>query len=220
MASVKICGVNSEAAFDAAVEAGADYIGFVFFPPSPRYVTAAQAAALSARQAGGPARVGLFVDPKPAEIEAVLAQLRLDVLQVHAPAAEIAALKARFGLPVWQALGVQSAADFPAPGAADGYVVEARPPAGATRPGGNAVIADWNLLASFPKDKFWLLAGGLTPGNVAEALRRTGAPGADVSSGVETAPGVKSPERIKEFVRQGKEARTSFCEQKEAKKLY
>jgi phosphoribosylanthranilate isomerase len=206
MATVKICGVNSEAAFDAAAQAGAEYIGFVFFPPSPRYVTAAQAAALSARHPGGPARVGLFVDPKPAEIEAVLAHVPLDVLQVHAPAAEIAALKARFGLPVWQALGVESAADFPAPdSAADGFIVEAKPPAGATRPGGNAVMADWDLLAGFPKGKFWLLAGGLTPGNVAEALRRTGAPGADVSSGVESAPGVKSAAFIREFVKQVKE---------------
>jgi hypothetical protein len=113
-----------------------------------------------------------------------------------------AALRDRFGRPVWRQLGVASAADFPAADErADGYVVEAKPPPGATRPGGNAVRADWALLATFRPAKPWLLAGGLNPGNVAEAIARTGAPGVDVSSGVETAPGVKSPELIRAFVR-------------------
>jgi phosphoribosylanthranilate isomerase len=198
---VKICGVNDPAAFDAVVAARADYLGFVFFPPSPRFVTAAQAAALSAPAEGGPRRVGLFVQPTLAEIAAVLAEMRLDVLQVHAPDAEVAAIKAAFGLEVWRSAGVAAEGDFPAPDeAADGFVVEARPPPGATRPGGNAVIADWGLLGSWEIQKFWLLAGGLTPENVAGALAETGAPGADVSSGVETAPGVKSPELIRRFV--------------------
>src|ERR1700723_3594644 len=99
---VKICGVNSAAAFDAVVAAGADYLGFVFFPPSPRFVTGGQAAVLSARYEGGPKRVGLFVEPAMAEIEAVLAVVRLDVLQVYGPVDEVAAIKARFGLPVWR----------------------------------------------------------------------------------------------------------------------
>jgi len=201
MALVKICGIKDEAAFDAVVEAGADYVGLNFFAASPRYVTPARAAELSTRHAGGPRRVGLFVAPGLAEVAAVLDQVRLDVLQVYGGDLEIAALRARFGLPVWQGLGVETEADFPAADAvADGFVVEARPPAGATRPGGNAVAADWGLLAGFPPARFWLLAGGLTPETVAAGLRRTGAAGADVSSGVETAPGVKSPKLIARFV--------------------
>ncbi len=201
MSLVKICGINSAAAFDAAWEAGADYIGFVFFPPSPRYVTPAQAASLSARQAGGPLRVGLFVNPDEAQIETVLRAIRLDILQLHAIPELAAALRARFGLPVWRQLGVAAEEDFPAPGEeVDGYVVEAKPPPGATRPGGNAVRADWDLLARFRPDKPWLLAGGLTPENVAAALARTHAPGVDVSSGVEHAPGQKSPDLIRAFI--------------------
>jgi phosphoribosylanthranilate isomerase len=197
---VKICGVNSAAALDAVVAAGADYLGFVFFPPSPRFVTGGQAAALSARHEGGPKRVGLFVEPAMAEIEAVLAVVRLDVLQVYGPVDEVAAIKARFGLPVWRAVGVAGVEDFPAAGeAVDGYVLESKPPKGATRPGGNAVMADWELLAGWRGDRFWLLGGGLTPENVAGAIKLSGAPGVDVSSGVETAPGVKSPELIAKF---------------------
>jgi len=204
---VKICGVNSEAAFDAVVAAGADYLAFNFFLASPRFVTPARAAALSARHTGGPLRVGLFVEPPADEVAAALATVRLDVLQVHASLAAIAALRARFGLPVWRALGVAAAEDLPgADEPVDGYVVEAKPPPGATRPGGNAVLADWNLLGGWKTSKFWLLAGGLTPANVAAALRATNAPGADVSSGVETAPGVKSPALIDAFVRQARGA--------------
>jgi phosphoribosylanthranilate isomerase len=200
-ALVKICGINSPAAFDAVVEAGADFLGFVFFPPSPRFVTPAQAAALSARHPGGPQRVGLFVKPAAADIASVLAEVQLDILQIYATPAEAAALKAQFGLPLWRSLGVSSPQDFPEPAEpVEGYVAEQKPPPGATRPGGNAVQADWALLARWRPEKFWLLAGGLRPDNVAEALRITGAPGADVSSGVECAPGEKSPALIKAFV--------------------
>ncbi len=199
---VKICGVNAPAAFDAVVAAEADYLGFVFFPPSPRFVTAGQAAALSARARGGPQRVGLFVNPTLAEVAAVLAEIHLDVLQVHASADMAAELKQHFSIEVWRSLGVATEAEFPCPSeAVDGYVVEAKPPPGATRPGGNAVTADWGLLARWAAPRFWLLAGGLTPENVAGALAKTGAPGADVSSGVEIAPGIKSPELIARFVK-------------------
>ncbi len=200
-ALIKICGINSSAAFDATVEAGADYLGFVFFPPSPRYVTGGQAAELSARHVGGPKRVGLFVNPTAVEIEAVLGEVPLDILQIYGSASEVAGLKAHFAMPVWRAMGVASEADFPAFGeSVDGYVVEAKPPPGSTRPGGNAVTADWNLVKRWPQKKFWLLAGGLTPENVAAAVAKTAAPGVDVSSGAETAPGVKSPELVKKFV--------------------
>ncbi len=198
---VKICGVNSEAAFDAAVAHRADYLGFVFFPPSPRFITAGQAAALSARHKGGPKRVGLFVNPSEDEIAAVLAALPLDILQIYATPAAIAAAQTRFGLPVWRAVGVGAADDLPAAGeTADGYVIESKPPPGATRPGGNALAPDWGLLAAWRTKQFWLLAGGLNPENVTAALAQTNAPGADVSSGVESAPGVKSPELIARFI--------------------
>jgi phosphoribosylanthranilate isomerase len=202
MSLVKICGINSEAAFDAAVEAGADYIGFVFFPASPRYVTPVEAATLSARHQGAkPLRVGLFVNPGFDEVDAILHEISLDILQIHGNPPLVAALRGRFGRPVWRQLGVTTAEDFPsADEHADGYIIEAKPPAGATRPGGNAVQADWPLLAQFRPVKPWLLAGGLRPDNVAEALRITGAAGADVSSGVETAPGQKSPELIRQFI--------------------
>jgi len=202
---VKICGINSPAALDAAVEASADFIGFVFFPASPRFASPAAAAALSARHAGGPKRVGLFVNPGFDEIEEVLQALTLDILQIYAPPAQIAALKFRFGLPIWRALGAATPADLPAQDEpVDGYVIEAKPPPGATRPGGNAITADWDLLSAWNTPKFWLLAGGLTPDNVAAALAKTGAPGADVSSGVETVPGVKSPELIRKFIKEVK----------------
>jgi phosphoribosylanthranilate isomerase len=203
MSLVKICGINSPAAFDAVVEGGADYIGFNFFPPSPRYVTPAEAAILSARHKGaGPLRMGLFVNPELDEIDAVLQKIALDILQIHGDPVRCAALRARFGLPVWRQLGVTTEADFPAPDeVVDGYLAEAKPPPGATRPGGNAVQADWPLLSRFRPAKPWLLAGGLRPDNVAEALRVTGAPGVDVASGVETAPGQKSPELISAFIK-------------------
>ena len=202
MSLVKICGINTPAAFDAAVEAGADYLGFNFFPPSPRYITPADAGALSARHEGAkPFRVGLFVDPGFDEIDAVLRDISLDILQIHANPSLVAALRDRFGRPVWRQLGVTTTAYFPDPKEyADGFIVEAKPPPGATRPGGNAVLADWPLLASFRPAKPWFLAGGLRPDNVAEALRATGAPGVDVSSGVETAPGQKSPDLIRQFI--------------------
>lgn len=202
MSLVKICGINSPAAFDAAVQGGADYVGFVFFPPSPRYVTPVEAAALSVRHEAGPLRVGLFVNPGLDEVDAVLQEISLDVLQIHGDPAQLATLRTRFGHPVWRQLGVTSEADFPAADEmADGYLVEAKPPPGATRPGGNAVQADWPLLSRFRPAKPWLLAGGLRPDNVAEALRITGAPGVDVSSGVESAPGQKSPELISAFIK-------------------
>ena len=129
---VKICGITDPMALAAA--AGADWVGFVFFPPSPRALAPAQAAALSAGLAGGPARVGLFVDPTDAAVAEVLAALPLDALQVYASAERVAALRARFGRPVWRAIGIATAADLPTEaGAANRFVLEAKPPAAATR---------------------------------------------------------------------------------------
>jgi phosphoribosylanthranilate isomerase len=197
---VKICGINSPAALDAAANAGADWIGYVFFPPSPRAVTPEQAAALD-RHRRGPARVGLFVDPRDDDVAQVLAALPLDVLQVHASAERAAALRSRFGVPVWHIVGVGMAADLPAsaPGV-DGLLLDAKPLPGATRPGGNALVFDWSVLRGWAAPLPWLLAGGLTPGNVAEAARVSGALAVDVSSGVECTRGVKDAGLIRAFV--------------------
>lgn len=201
MRQVKICGVNSEAALEASVEAGADYIGFVFFQRSPRVVTARQAVGLSGRYVTGPKRVGLFVLPDPAEIEAVLDLMKLDVLQIYADEAACKSMALMFGLPVWRPVGVQTSADLPRhAGAEAGYIIESRPPAAATRPGGNAVAMNWGLLSGWQSPLPWLLAGGLTADNVIEAISKSGARGVDVSSGVETLPGVKSPALIKRFI--------------------
>ena len=197
---VKICGINDATAFDAAVSAGADWVGFNFFPPSPRCVTPARAAALSARSPGGPPRVGLFVDPAPEAIAAVLDTVRLDILQVYG-AVDLTALRARFGLPIWRPIGVATAADLPvAADAADRLLVEAKPPPGATRPGGNAARFDWSLLRGWRAPVPWILAGGLTADNVAEAIRIAGATAVDVSSGVERARGVKDTALIHAFI--------------------
>jgi phosphoribosylanthranilate isomerase len=203
---VKICGMNDAAAIDAAIEAGADWVGFVFFPPSPRFVTPEQAAALSARHPGGAGRVGLFVEPEPEAIEAALAVLKLDALQLYTSAGRAAALRDRFGVPVWRAIGVSGAADLPrAAEGADALVLEAKPPRDATRPGGNARRFDWAALRGWTAPAPWILAGGLDPDNVAEAIAATGAPAVDVSSGVESAPGRKDPALIRRFVRNARE---------------
>lgn len=202
MTRVKICGVNSEAAFDAVIEAGADWLGFVFFARSPRHVTPGRAAALSRRASGGPPRIGLFVEPHGDEIAASLDALDLAALQVYGSPALAAAMRARFGLPIWRAVGVASRAELPVDlDGADALLIEAKAPPSATRPGGNALALDWSMLADWNAPGPWLLAGGLTPGNVAEAIAASGAPAVDVSSGVETAPGVKDAGLIREFVR-------------------
>jgi phosphoribosylanthranilate isomerase len=198
---VKICGINDAAAFDAAIEAGADYIGFVFFPPSPRYVTPATAASLSARHPGGAPRVGLFVDPAMPAIAAALDTIALDILQVYGDRTDPADLRARFGKPVWRAVGIGQASDLPVTmGSADALLLEARPPPAATRPGGNAVSFNWSLLRGWNAPGPWILAGGLTPANVSAAIAETGATTVDVSSGVESSRGVKDPALIRAFV--------------------
>jgi phosphoribosylanthranilate isomerase len=203
---VKICGVNSPAALDTAVSAGADMLGFVFFPPSPRALSPADAAALAALGTGDPERVGLFVDPDDDAIEAVLSGLPLDVLQLHGAETpeRCAALRARFDLPVMKALGVASPADLDAlddyAPVVDRFLLDAKPPAGAELPGGNAAAFDWRLLSGRAVPRPWLLAGGLTPDNVARAVAESGAPGVDVSSGVEKPRGVKDPALIRAFV--------------------
>jgi phosphoribosylanthranilate isomerase len=197
---IKICGINDPVAFDTAIATGADWIGFVFFPPSPRYVTPAQAADLSARSPGGPPRVGLFVDPAPETIAAALDVVHLDILQLYG-ALDLPGLRARFGLPVWRAVGIAAERDLPTESdGADMLVMEPAAPPAATRPGGNAMRFDWSLLRGWTAPAPWILAGGLTVDNVIEAIRTTGASAVDVSSGVERARGVKDPALIRAFI--------------------
>jgi phosphoribosylanthranilate isomerase len=198
--AVKICGLNDPLTLDATVAAGADYVGFNFFPPSPRYVSPAGAAALAERVPAGVKRVGLFVDPDEETIARTLAAVPLDILQLHAAPEKAAAIGARFGLPVWLAVNVATAGDLPRASAADALLLDARPPPGATRPGGNARPFDWSLLAGWSPPVPWILAGGLTPRNVAEAVSATGATMVDVSSGVESAPGRKDTALIRAFI--------------------
>ncbi|HET6308071.1 MAG TPA: phosphoribosylanthranilate isomerase, partial [Rhodopila sp.] len=160
MIRVKICGINDPVAFDTAIEAGADWVGFVFFPPSPRSITPETAATLSRRTPGGPPRVGLFVNPDTATIARVLETVKLDILQIYGAQDELPAIRTRFGLPVWRAVGISHEADLPTdPGHADRLLLEAKPPAGANRPGGNATTFDWSLLRGWTAPAPWLLAG-------------------------------------------------------------
>lgn len=203
---IKICGLSTPETVDAALAAGADMVGFVFFPPSPRFVTPAAAALLAARARGRAAVAVLTVDMDEAGIGDIVDAVRPDWLQLHGrePPAEVAALKARFGLPVIKAIGIREPADLgaiaPYAGTADRLLLDAKPPRGATRPGGNAVAFDWAILDGFAPGMPWMLSGGLDPGNVGEAIIRTRPPGIDVSSGVESAPGVKDPALIAAFV--------------------
>ncbi|WP_284944358.1 phosphoribosylanthranilate isomerase [Acidisoma cladoniae] len=207
---IKICGINSAEALAAVVAGRADYAGFVFFARSPRVVTAAQAAAIRATQPDATPTVGLFVEPKLDEIAAVLAVMPLDILQIYAEPDRAREIRGRFGRPVWLARGVSSRADLAAvereSEGLDGLVIESKPPPGATRPGGNATAIDWSLLAGWYPRLPWLLAGGLTPDNVTAAIARSGTKGVDVSSGVETHPGVKDPALITSFIEASRNA--------------
>jgi phosphoribosylanthranilate isomerase len=207
MTCVKICGINSEAAFDACIEHGADLIGFVFFPRSPRFVTLAQAATLTNRHQGGPLRVGLFVTPTEADIQAALDHLHLDYLQLYAPLETCQAIKTRFSIKTARAIPITTPQDLPTTqDNLDALLIESAPPPKATRPGGNAHPIDWSLTKSWAAPLPWLLAGGLTPENVAQAVTASNAPGVDISSGVETTPGVKSPTLIAAFIANARRA--------------
>jgi phosphoribosylanthranilate isomerase len=209
---VKICGLKTPGALDAALEAGADLVGVVFFPPSPRHVDDAVARALGEQVGGRAGKVALTVDAADALLERIMATLKPDMLQLHGKESpeRIRALKARYGLPVMKAIPVETAGDLSAVAryraAADRLLFDARPPRAATRPGGLGKRFDWTLLQGLDPDLSYMLSGGLDAGNVAEALRITRAPGVDVSSGVECAPGEKDPDKIRAFVRAARAA--------------
>ena len=210
--AIKICGISTPEALDAAIDARADHAGFVFFDKSPRNVGLNTAAMLGQRAAGRIARVGLFVDASDAAIAEAVAAAGLDVLQLHGSETPQRAgqIRALFGLPVWKALSVASADDVARAnayaGGADLILFDAKTPKG-TLPGGMGLSFDWSLVAHWNGPLAWGLAGGLTQDNVAEAVRLTGAPLVDTSSGVESAPGVKDVDRIAAFCKAARNAR-------------
>ncbi len=203
---VKICGLREAAHVDTAARAGAAYVGFVFFPKSPRNVSLPEAAHLAAGVPPGIAKVALTVDADDAALDALLSAVPLDMLQLHGHESpeRVAEVRARYGLPVMKAVGVAGEEDLPALDAygrvADQLLVDAKPSPGADLPGGNGLAFDWRLIAGRRWPVPWMLAGGLTADNVTEAVRLTGARQVDVSSGVESAPGVKDPARIADFL--------------------
>ena len=204
---VKICGLRTTGDIAAAAEAGATYVGFVFFPKSPRHLEVSSAAALAAEVPVGICKVALTVNASDPELDQIVGAVPLDMLQLHGSESpeRVAEVKARYGLPVMKAIGVAAAEDLAqidlyAP-VADQLLIDAKPPKDAVLPGGNGLAFDWRLLAGRKYwQKPWMLAGGLTPDNVAEAIRMTGARQVDVSSGVESAPGVKDPSKIAALV--------------------
>jgi phosphoribosylanthranilate isomerase len=204
--AIKFCGLSRLGDITAAAHAGARYVGFVHFEKSPRHVSISEMAALAVAVPAGLAKVALTVNADDALLDAILAMVPLDMLQLHGnePPARVAEVKARYGLPVMKAVGVAEACDLAAIDAyapvADQLLIDAKPPKGADLPGGNGLAFDWRLLAGRKNwNKPWMLAGGLTPGNVAEAVQLTGARQVDVSSGVESAPGVKDAGLIRAF---------------------
>lgn len=204
---VKICGLRTVADVAAVAAAGAAYAGFVFFAKSPRHLSLDVARDLALAAPLGLAKVALTVDADDATLDAIVEAVPLDMLQLHGHESpdRVAEVRARYGLPVMKALGVADEGDlaplFDYSLAADQLLIDAKPPKGAALPGGNGLSFDWRLVAQRRWLKPWMLAGGLTPDNVAEAIRLTNARQVDVSSGVESAPGVKDAGKIAAFTR-------------------
>lgn len=205
--AVKICGLTAPDHVRAAADAGARYVGFVFFHKSPRHLGIDEAASLAQLVPAGVAKVALTVNSTDEELDRVVASVPLDMLQLHGKETpqRVSEVRDRFGLPVMKAIGIAEAEDLSAidlySEVADQLLIDAKPPRTSELPGGNGLAFDWRLLAGRKYwRKPWMLAGGLTPDNVAEAIRMTGAKQVDVSSGVESAPGVKDTIKISEFV--------------------
>ena len=204
---VKICGLSTRETLDVALGAGADMVGFVFFPPSPRHLSLETARELGKQAKGRATKVALTVDADDATLSNIVETLQPDLLQLHGTetVARLRDVKARFGLPVMKVIAVETSADLAAlpgfAGVADRILFDARAPKGATRPGGLGAVFDWQLLSKLELKLPFMLSGGLNPDNVAEAIRVTRAGGVDVSSGVERSPGHKDPELILKFIR-------------------
>lgn len=204
---VKICGLRTAADVQAAADAGAAYGGFVFFAKSPRHLSIYQARDLTRNAPEGLAKVALVVDADDIFLDTLLAECPFDMLQLHGhePVARVAEIRARYGLPVMKAVGIAEAGDLDAAFeyslVADQILIDAKPPKDAALPGGNGLAFDWRLVAQRRWLRPWMLAGGLNPSNVAQAIALTNARQVDVSSGVETSPGVKDAKLIADFVR-------------------
>ena len=203
--SVKICGLSTPETMEAALKAGADMVGLVFFEKSPRHVTLERAKNLAARARQRAEVVALTVDADDAALEAIVKALEPEYLQLHGRETpeRVGEIQRKFGVSAIKALGVSEAADFAladAYKAADALLIDAKPPKGAVLPGGNGVAFDWRLARGFSPRKPWMLSGGLDAGNVAQAIKLSLARSVDVSSGVESAPGVKDAEKIRAFI--------------------
>lgn len=210
---VKICGLSTPDTLDAALDAGADMVGFMFFPPSPRNISLHTARELSSRVKDRAEKVAVTVDADDAMLASIIDVLQPDLLQLHGKEtpARVSAIKQRFGLPAMKVLPIETKSDLGAiplyARIADRLLFDAKAPRDATRPGGLGKPFDWHLLEGLDLSVPFLLSGGLDPDNVAEALRITRAPGVDVSSGVESAPGVKDADKIRAFIRAAREAK-------------
>lgn len=211
---VKICGLKTPETLDTALDAGADMVGFVFFPPSPRNLGFQAARSLAARVKGRARKVALTVDADDDTLASIIEALKPDMLQLHGKETpeRVVVVRTRFGLPVMKALPIATRADLSPihlyAKVSDWLLFDARAPRGATRPGGLGKTFDWHLLEKLDPGLPFMLSGGLDVGNVAEALYITRAPGVDVSSGVERAPGQKDPDKIRAFVRVARLAAT------------
>jgi phosphoribosylanthranilate isomerase len=203
---VKICGLSTRETLDVALDAGADMVGFVFFPPSPRHLGLGAARELGKQTKRRALKVALTVDADDTTLAAIVEALQPDILQLHGSetVARLRDIKQKSGLPVMKAIAVETPADLASlPGyaaVADRILFDARAPKDATRPGGLGAVFDWHVLEKLDLELPFMVSGGLHAGNVAEAVRLTRAGGVDVSSGVERAPGVKDPEMIRAFI--------------------
>jgi phosphoribosylanthranilate isomerase len=202
---IKICGLSTPETVLAALGNGADMIGFIFFPKSPRHVSVERAAALRQAVLGRAKAIAVSVDASDAALDAIVSHMKPDMLQLHGHESpeRVREVKARFGLPVMKALSIRERADLdqiaPYIGIADKFLLDAKAPMGSELPGGNGVSFDWTLLSALDPGLDYMLSGGLNAGNAASALAVTHAPGLDVSSGVESAPGVKDIDLIDKF---------------------
>jgi phosphoribosylanthranilate isomerase len=203
--AIKTCGLSTLQTVDAAIGAGASHVGFVFFPKSPRHVDTDRVGALAARVPGHIAKVGVMVDPDDALLDNAVRAAGLTAIQLHGKETpeRVAAIRRHLGIPVWKAISVKTRADLDAgaayTGAADMLLYDAKTPTGADLPGGMGLRFDWTLLRDFRPTMPWGLSGGLDPTNVAQAIAMTGAPLVDVSSGIESAPGIKDVDKIAAF---------------------
>lgn len=210
---IKICGLKTDGALAAALAGGASHVGFIFFAKSPRYVDPLEAGRLRQAATGKAQAVAVTVDASDAFLDEIVAKMHPDMLQMHGSETpeRVAQVKARYGLPVMKALSVSEAADLerikPFIGVADRFLFDAKPPKDSELPGGNGVAFDWHILAGLDASVDYMLSGGLNAANIGDALRLANPPGIDISSGVESAPGVKDPALIEQFFRAVRAAR-------------